>query len=185
MVPGMGRLRLLLAPVFIILFLHGSVACRLVALIILISGEFACLLDGYLAKKPGNSSPTNHLLRQLADNIFHFSVFLALLQLGYAQLWMIAVIFYQESFASWLRVMAAAKDRAVRHRFGGLIKQWIQGIACFTIVALVTCQNWFSVQHLDQIIFVVMTVTTVATAYIGMEYCLGNFVVLAGDDKRS
>ena len=176
-------IRIFLGPVFIYCFLAESPTFKIAAFVIIIVSEISDIMDGYLARKYQAVTTVGKLLDPLADSIFRFSVFLAFLVSGYAQIWMVAIIFYRDSVVSWIRAVAASRNKIVSARTSGKIKAWVQGIAAVAIVAL-AAGNWWSVSDLKEISFWLMTIATIVTAASGCDYFIANYECLRSPNQQ-
>jgi phosphatidylglycerophosphate synthase len=70
----------------------------------------------------------------------------------------------------------------VSARVSGKIKAWVQGVSSITIVCLVILNYWIAGIDVKTISFVLMTVTTVVTAYSGVDYFVGNLPAISRKD---
>jgi len=129
--------RLLLSPVFVVVFMLGDTAGHLLALLIAGAFEITDLLDGYFARKRKETSDFGKLFDPMTDSISRFSVFLCLLWAGYAHLWMVALIFYRDLFVAYLRVACARSGMVLPARLSGKVKAIAQGIVILVILALI------------------------------------------------
>jgi CDP-diacylglycerol--glycerol-3-phosphate 3-phosphatidyltransferase len=93
-------------------------------------------LDGYLARKRGEVSQLGKYLDPYSDKITNMIIFLCFLASGYADVWMIAVIFFRESTVETLRTLAAASGVTIDARRSGKWKTALQGTAIIAILVL-------------------------------------------------
>ena len=180
--------RIALSPIFMFCFVQESASFKLAAFFIVILSEFSDFLDGYIARKYNAVSDIGKVLDPLADSISRFSAFLCFLYLGYAKLWMVAIFFYRDSFVSWLRIVAAMKNKVIAARITGKIKAVFQGIATIGIIILATlkavCKEKLfclpqSIEnlanlHFSTISFWLLTIACIITAYSAIDYFVGN-----------
>ena len=130
-------LRLVLSPVFVLVFMLGGTTGHVLALLIAVAFEVTDLLDGYLARTWKATTDFGKLFDPMTDSIARFSVFLCFLWGGYAHLWMIALIFYRELCVAYCRVAAARTGFVLAARISGKIKAITQGIVIFAILLLI------------------------------------------------
>ena len=163
--------RILLTPVFMVCFLVPFPMGKLISLAIVVVSEISDVLDGYLARKYNSVTNMGKLIDPLADNLFHFSAFLCFLVLGYAEIWMVAIVFYRETIVSWIRVIAASQDKIVGARVSGKFKAWTQAMTIITVVALVAFESqgivWVETKKIS---FWFMCVVTLSTLGSGIDY---------------
>ena len=163
--------RIFSSPLFILFFLLPHPWCKAMALFIAVYAEVSDLLDGYLARKYHCVSETGKLLDPFSDSVFHFSVFLSFLTLGYASLWMIVAIFYRESFILWLRWVGLQQKRVIAARAMGKIKTAMQGTVVIFVALLSLVACWVPMPiDFQKLVWWLMCVITVVTVVSLIEY---------------
>ena len=130
-------LRLALSPVFIAVFIIGGWGCYLAALLVAGLIELTDLLDGYIARSRKQTSDFGKLADPMADTVSRFSIFLCFLWGGFAELWVVALIFYRELIVAYIRVAAARAGTVLAARLSGKIKAMTQGIVILAILILI------------------------------------------------
>ncbi len=129
--------RLLLSPVFVVVFMLGGRVGHLLALAVAVAFEVTDMLDGYFARRRQETSDFGKLFDPMTDSISRFTVFLCFLWGGYAHLWMVAVIFYRDLFVAYCRVASARAGIVLPARLSGKVKAIAQGIVIITILGLI------------------------------------------------
>lgn len=129
--------RLVLSPVFVVVFMIGGTAGHVLALLVAVTFEVTDLLDGYFARRRHETSDFGKLFDPMTDSISRFTVFLCLLWAGYAHLWMVALIFYRDLFVAYCRVASARSGTVLPARLSGKVKAIAQGIVILTILGLI------------------------------------------------
>jgi len=109
---------------------------RAAALVLALVAEATDLADGYVARRQRLVSDTGKLLDPYADKIWRFSAFLCIGMRGYADLWMVALIFWRLLTVSHLRTVAVMRNRVIAARVSGKVKAVIQGVG---IIAVLGC----------------------------------------------
>jgi CDP-diacylglycerol--glycerol-3-phosphate 3-phosphatidyltransferase len=104
--------------------------------------EVTDMADGYIARKHNQVSDTGKLLDPYADKIWRFSAFLCIGMRGYADLWMIAIIFWRMLTVSHLRTIAVMKGRVIAARASGKIKAIIQGCGIILVLLCAAAQRY-------------------------------------------
>jgi CDP-diacylglycerol--glycerol-3-phosphate 3-phosphatidyltransferase len=99
--------RIILSPVYMVLFLIENPYSRLAATIVFVVAALTDLLDGYLARKRGITTGFGKFMDPLADKILVSTAFISFVNLGYAKTWMISVIIVREFLITGLRSLAA------------------------------------------------------------------------------
>ncbi|MFM2242205.1 MAG: CDP-diacylglycerol--glycerol-3-phosphate 3-phosphatidyltransferase [Verrucomicrobiota bacterium] len=98
--------RLLLAAVFVWALDCGGAAGSVVALVTFSVAAATDWLDGYLARKMGLVTPLGKLLDPLADKILVCAAFVFMSTLGFAPVWVTALIIAREFLVTGLRQIA-------------------------------------------------------------------------------
>lgn len=136
-------LRLLLSPVFPILYLgHDYLGISLfwlpyILLGLLIICESTDIFDGMLARRRNEVTDLGKILDPMADCVIHTSLFLTFTQ-GFVQLpvFLVLVFLYREFFIAALRTLCALKGVALAARFSGKMKTLLQAGVAFLIIGL-------------------------------------------------
>jgi len=113
--------RIILSPVYMILFLIENPYSRLAATIVFLVAALTDLLDGYLARKRGITTGFGKFMDPLADKILVSTAFITFVNLGYAKTWMITTIIVREFIITGLRSLAAYKGMIITPSF---VAQW-------------------------------------------------------------
>jgi len=140
--------RIALAPVFAGLF-SAWAAWRspwwlfLVWLVFLIS-EVSDILDGWVARKLGETSDLGKLLDPFSDVISRLTIFLCLLLVGVVPLWFFLIVLYRELSVTFLRMLMVQRGVVQAASQGGKIKAWLYFIASLVGLADVSLAGWGS-----------------------------------------
>ncbi|MDZ4746590.1 MAG: CDP-diacylglycerol--glycerol-3-phosphate 3-phosphatidyltransferase [bacterium] len=100
--------RLFLAPLFLVFLLTGSPWSITTAVILFIIGAFTDYLDGYIARRMGESSEQGAFLDPLADKILTTSAFIGFYFLDLMPLWMLIVIVVRDFGTTLLRTISSS-----------------------------------------------------------------------------
>jgi CDP-diacylglycerol--glycerol-3-phosphate 3-phosphatidyltransferase/cardiolipin synthase len=160
-------LRILLVPVFIILYLTGH---YYIATAVFIGASVTDTLDGKIARARGLVTNFGKIMDPLADKILVYSAFVLLVADGSIPGWMLIVILAREFLVAGLRTVAAADGLVIAADMSGKIKTVLQMIA----VPLLMIRNWpFSYVDIpmDKIM---LWACLVMTVYSGCEYVIKN-----------
>lgn len=128
--------RVALTPIFILVFFYdndldysnNNVIFKGLALFLILTFMFTDYLDGYLARRMGDVSTLGKFLDPFSDKISNFTVFLCFMSTGYANIWMVAVIYFREASVETLRTLAASQNMIIAARPSGKYKTAIQGM---------------------------------------------------------
>ncbi|MCD6579651.1 CDP-diacylglycerol--glycerol-3-phosphate 3-phosphatidyltransferase [bacterium] len=116
-------LRIVLAIVFVILFILHFYTC---ALIVFIVSSLTDFFDGQIARKYNVVSDFGKFADPLADKILVFSALLLLVEIEFIPAWIVIFILFREFTINGLRMVFAAKGKVVPAMFSGKLKTTIQ-----------------------------------------------------------
>lgn len=175
----LSLLRLILAPVFLYLFISESVSARQVALAIFVIAIFTDWYDGMHARKYGQISKTGIFLDPLADKFLTSAAFVSFYFMGIMMLWMVVVIVVRDIVMTLLRSYEEFKGRTLKTSFAAKTKTFIQMAYIFAIVILVSVKTFSDDKSISEAIdsffhsqlnyFLALTVT-LFTLLTGMSY---------------
>jgi CDP-diacylglycerol--glycerol-3-phosphate 3-phosphatidyltransferase len=174
--------RLLLSPVFVLVFVLGGAVGHVAALVIAILFEVTDLLDGYYARTRSDMTDFGKLFDPLADSVSRFSVFLCFLWGGYADLWVVALIFYRDSIVAYVRVAAAREGVVLAARLSGKLKAVAQGIVILAILLVITATpqgDSLAVDAAKTTAQYLMLIVGAVTAWSGVDYLWSVMPLLA------
>ena len=160
-------LRMLLVPVFIVLYLMNY---RLAALIVFVAASFTDYLDGYLARKNNLITDYGKIMDPLADKLLVTSALVCMVQTAVVPAWMVIVILAREFAITGLRAVAAGEGRVIAAAWSGKIKTVTQMIA----VVFLLLDNWpFSLIGFP-FATIMLWIAVIMTIYSGCEYIYKN-----------
>jgi CDP-diacylglycerol--glycerol-3-phosphate 3-phosphatidyltransferase len=143
-------LRLLTAPVFLVLFIGsgadgflppawrgqaGLIAC----LAVMIVSEASDILDGIIARRFNQVSDFGKILDPYADSTFRLSCFFAFASHAHGKwipIWMVMVLFYRDMLVTVIRAFGIERRVFVHARASGKIKAIAQGTTIFLTLAM-------------------------------------------------
>jgi CDP-diacylglycerol---glycerol-3-phosphate 3-phosphatidyltransferase len=91
-------------------------------------------LDGYVARRRKQITPLGQVMDPLADKLLTSAAFLALVQMGLAPAWMVAIIIGRELAVTALRNRAYARGVAMPASWLGKIKMVAQVVAILALI---------------------------------------------------
>jgi len=188
--------RIILSPIFIWVFFYdnnlayqdNNLLFKSVTLLLVIFFAVSDGLDGHLARKLDQVSKLGKYLDPFSDKISTMSIFLCFLASDYANIWMIALIYFREATIETLRTLAAGEGIVIDARRSGKWKTGIQIGAIITILtgAIVDTiwlrywpgyqSNWVPFWNLAP--YSLMYIVTLITILSGVDYILANLKVL-------
>ena len=142
-------LRLLSAPVFLVLFFGGFYPedgdwLRLVlCLALAIASEVSDGLDGYFARKWKQVSDFGKLMDPYADSAFRLTVLFSFAGSihRWVPLWTVVVLLYRDVLTSVLRTFAMKRGVALAARVSGKLKAVSQAAAIISILTIAAVQE--------------------------------------------
>jgi CDP-diacylglycerol--glycerol-3-phosphate 3-phosphatidyltransferase len=131
--------RMPLAPLAVAALLMGTTTGVVIAAVLSLILEITDLADGWIARRYQVVSDFGKLFDPFSDAFSRFTLFLGLFALGHANIWMILVIFFRDSFISFIRTVSATRDVVLAARPSGKIKAVVQGVGtqvCYIALVL-------------------------------------------------
>ncbi len=160
-------LRMLLVPVFIIIYLLGY---EIVSLVIFATASFTDFLDGYLARKYNLVSNYGKIMDPLADKLLVTSALVCMVQTGLVPAWMVIIILAREFAITGLRAVAASEGTVIAAAWSGKVKTVTQMIA----IIFLLLRNWpFSLMNIP-FADIMLWIAVIMTIYSGVEYMMKN-----------
>ncbi len=178
--------RAVLAPIFMVLLLAGGRGYTIAALIIFVIAAITDYLDGWLARKRGESSAWGTLVDPLADKVLTGAAFIAFALLSMAEWWMVAAVIFRDIATTLFRSFADAIGKPLVTSFGAKVKTFVQMTFIIIVLVLLAMQTlplpaWMLLlpQYglLPFILYSVMLFVTSITVWTGVEYFLENRTV--------
>jgi CDP-diacylglycerol--glycerol-3-phosphate 3-phosphatidyltransferase len=176
-------LRLLLSPIFLIVYLYyqemGMSLILLPYILLLLMGlsELSDLFDGFFARKKNQVTELGKILDPMADSIFRLSVFFTFTQ-GFVKLPLLLVLFffYRDSIISTLRTVCALRGVALAARLSGKIKAVLQAVVAFFILILMIPYSLgvLDLQTFQKMSLFSVLIACIYTVYSGIEYIYAN-----------
>jgi CDP-diacylglycerol--glycerol-3-phosphate 3-phosphatidyltransferase len=127
--------RLVLSPIFFILFFTGAWDHRLELFSLLAAWivfgiiELSDLLDGYLARKMNKTSALGKLFDPFADSVSRITYFFCFTWVGIMPVWAFLLIVYRDLGVSFIRQLATNRGIVMSARLSGKVKAWIYALA--------------------------------------------------------
>lgn len=130
--------RILLTPIFLVLFFSESWYWKYIALGVFIVASLTDFYDGYLARKEGNISEFGRFLDPLADKVLVWSALMAFVVEGVIEKWLVVVIVGRDVIVTALRLMAIQKGTRVNTSKLAKWKTTMQLAVVLVILAFIT-----------------------------------------------
>ncbi len=175
-------LRIVLAPVFLLLMLCDFPFHYLSAGLVFGLAALTDLLDGHMARKYGQVTNMGKFLDPLADKMLTTAAFLIFLVLGRLDIWAVMLILTREFMVTSIRLIAAKEGTVMAASFFGKAKTVAQYVAILFTIAAMEFSTW---QHslledfdLPDVLFsvpltvgtVLLWIAAVLTVISGIQY---------------
>ncbi len=122
-------LRILLIPVFVMLFATPSPNRSLAAAIVFVAAAVTDLLDGYLARRRGQITKLGRLLDPIADKLLVLSALILLVQFDRVTALVAILIIAREVAVTGIRAIAASEGFIIAAEMTGKYKMTLQVVA--------------------------------------------------------
>lgn len=176
-------LRIALTPLFLYFLFSSMPHGKIIALIIFVSASITDIFDGKIARKHGAVSKLGTFLDPLADKFLVLSAFVSFWITGEVRLWMLILIAFRDVFITALRItMQYNGITMITSRLG----KWKTGIQ-ITVIIIILLYLIFKSYELGEyisfltefkIIYLLVMITSIITAYTGVHYIYYNFNTL-------
>lgn len=174
-------LRILLTPLFLLLFLSGKVDFIRLSFLVFFIAVITDWYDGWHARKYGLISTFGIFIDPLADKILTTAAFFAFYKIGIMPVWMVLVIAVRDIVITILRSYREYKGDTMKTTFIAKTKTFIQMTYIFLILILVVLMTFNINDNLRNGIsdflqselnyYMIMTITLV-TLYTGISYLI-------------
>ncbi len=182
--------RIILSPVFMILFMIDNFYTKALALLVFFIAVLTDLVDGYLARKNGWVTGFGKFMDPLADKILTTTAFICFVALDYVKAWMVLTIVGREFLITGLRTLAAYKGWVIMPT---ILAQWKTASQMGVILGILGYYELLSLlaplgyhipaldspwgpRIIDYSVFLVMMLTVIT----GLDYLIKNAPLLKG-----
>lgn len=171
----LSLLRVFIAPIVYQMIISSDATLIFYALIIFSIGAITDYLDGFLARKWGDTSSFGSFLDPIADKILTNSALLALMSIHIIDAWMIAIIIARDVLMTLLRVYADRVDRPIKTSITAKIKTALQLVFTIGILFILSFDaNREYLSKLDSIIDITVWSIVILTVFTSLEYIVQN-----------
>lgn len=177
-------LRIILTPVFLVLFLSGDPLLIQISLVVYFVAAITDWYDGWLARKFNYITDWGKFLDPLADKILTSAAFFGFVYLGILELWMVLVIVIRDFTITGLRAYADYRNVSFTTSKSAKWKTFLQMLFIYYLLVIYTLQftEYFNESNSDifqslldpTLIYVLMLFVTLVTFYTGIEYIFRN-----------
>ncbi|MGA1277716.1 MAG: CDP-diacylglycerol--glycerol-3-phosphate 3-phosphatidyltransferase [Candidatus Kapaibacteriota bacterium] len=172
-------LRVLIAPMVYQMIRSEDSSYLMYALIIFSIGAITDYLDGWIARRWGNTSNFGSFLDPIADKVLTNAALLGLMAIHVIAPWIIFIIIGRDVFITLLRIYADRISMPIVTSFPAKVKTALQ-LTC-TIILLLSLSFSESKNYLVNNSFLIdytMYAIVFLTVYTSIEYCFQNKLLL-------
>ena len=126
--------RILLIPVFIILFVHPTPDQSLAAAIVFAVAAVTDMLDGYIARRTGQVTKLGKLLDPIADKLLVLSALILLMNVDRVSALVVLLIVARELAVTGIRAIAAGEGMIIPAETTGKYKMALQVVAIILLI---------------------------------------------------
>jgi CDP-diacylglycerol--glycerol-3-phosphate 3-phosphatidyltransferase len=144
--------RILLIPVFVMLFVAPTPDRSLAAAVVFIVAAVTDLLDGYLARRRGQITNLGRLLDPIADKLLVLSALIVLVQVDRVSALIAILIIAREVAVTGIRAIAATEGIVLSAEATGKYKMALQVVAIVLLILEGTVFSEFGNVHLAGIV---------------------------------
>jgi CDP-diacylglycerol--glycerol-3-phosphate 3-phosphatidyltransferase len=144
--------RILLIPVFVVLFVTPTPDRSLAAAVVFTVAALTDLLDGYLARRRGQVTKLGRLLDPIADKLLVLSALIVLVQVDRVSALIAILIIAREVAVTGIRAIAATEGIIISAETTGKYKMALQVIAIVLLISEGTVLSDYGNVHLAGIV---------------------------------
>jgi len=144
--------RILLIPVFVVLFVTPTEDRSLSAAIVFVVAAVTDLLDGYLARRNGQVTTLGKLLDPIADKLLVLSALILLVNVDRVSALIAILIIAREVTVTGIRAIAAGEGMVIAAETTGKYKMALQVVAIVLLILEDTFMSDFGNLHLAGIV---------------------------------
>ena len=178
--------RIVLAPLFLLLSLWDFPFHNLVAGLVFGAAALTDMFDGKIARSRGLITNLGKFLDPLADKMLTTAAFLSFMATGHLDVWALMVVLTREFMVTSVRLLAAKDGTVIAASFWGKLKTVMQFVAIIYELAALEFASWqqglLSAFKLPDLVFdiplivgyVLLWISVAATAVSGVQYVWAN-----------
>jgi CDP-diacylglycerol---glycerol-3-phosphate 3-phosphatidyltransferase len=144
--------RILLIPIFVILFFTPTPDRSLSAAVIFVVAAITDLLDGYIARRTGQVTKLGKLLDPIADKLLVLSALILLVNIDRVSALVAILVIAREVAVSGIRAIAAGEGMIIAAEATGKYKMALQVVAITLLILEGTGLSEFGNLHLAGIV---------------------------------
>ena len=160
-------IRVVLVPIFMVLFMIDNVMCHYAALGVFVLASITDAIDGHVARKYNQVTTFGKFVDPLADKVLTTAAFLILMYYDRMSVWALMIVLVREFAVAGIRLVAAG--------MWGKLKTVTQMVAIIVAMLLLPIQNTFLGVHPKLISDILIWISVVFTIISGVDYIAKNW----------
>ncbi|MBQ8574544.1 MAG: CDP-diacylglycerol--glycerol-3-phosphate 3-phosphatidyltransferase [Clostridia bacterium] len=163
--------RMFIAPLFLVIYFLNIEHKMLASALIFALGAITDAIDGRMARKNNIVTNFGKFLDPIADKMLVTAGFLALMQDGLCNIWIVMLMLTREFAVTSVRLIAAAQGVVIPANIGGKIKTVFQMVSLIAIMLIGEVNTVFSLGlPLAVISNVLLGITAAISVVSGLVY---------------
>jgi len=181
-------LRIILTPVFLILFLSEDPLLIQISIGVFIIAAITDWYDGWLARKFNYITEWGKFLDPLADKILTSTAFIAFVILNVLDLWMVVLIIIRDIIVTALRLFAEQRKISFKTSYTAKWKTFLQMFFLYYLLVVYTANKIDWIKNINptlaenlfnsHLIYYSMLFITLFTVITGVIYILSNKILI-------
>lgn len=171
-------LRVILIPIYMILYLNDSVAAKYAAIAVFVIATMTDQLDGHLARKNNQITTFGKLMDPLADKMLIMAALVSFVEkdVPYITAGVVMIILGRELIVTGIRLIAVGENTVIAASMWGKSKTVSQFILVLSVMIFDIVTALFpAAQPVCSVFILIMTIVAVAlTIYSGVDYIVKN-----------
>ena len=174
--------RVLLIPVYMILYLTQGVTVKYAAIAVFILAALTDQLDGYLARKNNQITNFGKLMDPLADKMLIMAAMICFVQkdVKYVNAGVVMIILARELMVTGIRMVAMGDNKVIAASIWGKAKTVSQFVLTIGVMVFEIARTYIPQYGgiMDMLTLVFVIVAVVLTIFSGIDYCYKNWHLL-------
>jgi len=177
-------LRIILTPVFLVLFLMGEPLTIQISYVVFLVAAITDWYDGWLARKFNYITEWGKFMDPLADKILTSTAFVAFVIVGVLPLWMVLLIIIRDFLITLIRIYADFRKVTFTTTRTAQLKTFLQMFFLYYLLLIYTLKTFETLQSsyknlfdflLNPVgIYITMFLITLFTVITGITYIFSN-----------
>lgn len=168
-----------IAPLFLVIYFLNVEHKMLFSALIFAVGAITDAIDGHLARKNNIVTNFGKFLDPIADKMLVTAAFLALMQDGLCNIWIVMLMITREFAITSVRLIAAAQGVVIPANIGGKIKTVFQMVSLISIMIIGEVNAVFSLGlPLAVISNILLGITAAISVVSGIVYLMDSRKVI-------